>query len=103
MRIVSLLPAATEIVAALGVGGALVGVTHECDHPPEAARLPRVTRSAVDAAAAPGDIDRSVRALSGEGRALFALDEALVARLAPDLVVTQALCEVCAVAEGDVR
>lgn len=103
MRIVSLLPAATEIVAALGAGSELVGVTHECDHPPAVASLPRVTRSAVDATRAPGEIDREVRALASTGGALFALDEARLAALAPDVMLTQALCEVCAVDEGDVR
>src|SRR5829696_4632965 len=103
MRIVSLLPAATEIAAALGAGPELVGVSHECDHPPQVATLPRVTRSAIDASRSSGEIDRQVRERSGAGLALFALDEPRLATLAPELVLTQALCDVCAVAEGDVR
>jgi iron complex transport system substrate-binding protein len=109
VRIVSLLPAATEIVAALGALDSLVGVTHECDHPGAVRSLPRVTSSAVDApsggdrSADAGAVDARVRELSAAGAALFALDEALLARLRPDVVLTQALCEVCAVSETDVR
>jgi iron complex transport system substrate-binding protein len=101
--IVSLLPAATEIVAALGAAHALVGVTHECDYPPEASRLPRVTASAVDAADAAGDVDRQVRERSSAGAALFVLRGEALAALRPEVVLTQALCEVCAVSEDDVR
>ena len=103
MRIVSLLPAATEIAAALGAGPELVGISHECDHPPQVASLPRVTRSAIDASRSSAEIDRQVRERSGAGHALFALDETRLATLAPELVLTQALCDVCAVAEDDVR
>ena len=102
VRVLSLLPAATEIVAALGAFGQLVGVTHECDHPAGAARLPRVTSSAVDREASSGAIDAEVRALATSGAAVFALDVELVARLAPDLVITQSVCDVCAIAESDV-
>ncbi|HET7458867.1 MAG TPA: ABC transporter substrate-binding protein [Gemmatimonadaceae bacterium] len=104
MRIVSLLPAATEIVAALGALDRLVGVTHECDYP--AALLgsrARVTSSAVDAGATAGALDAQVRALAGQGASLFTLDERTIAALRPDVVVTQALCDVCAVSETDVR
>ena len=103
MRILSLLPSATEIVAALGRLDALVGVTHECDHPPAVRALPRVTASAVDAAAAPGEVDAAVRALSAGGASIFTLDERRIAALAPDGVLTQQLCEVCAVSETEVR
>jgi iron complex transport system substrate-binding protein len=103
MRIVSLLPAATEIIAALDAVDALVGVTHECDYPPAVATLPRVTWSAVDGAAPPDVVDRAVRETAVSGDPLFALDETLIATLAPDLIVTQGICEVCAVSEGDVR
>jgi iron complex transport system substrate-binding protein len=107
MRVVSLLPAATEIVAALGASVRLVGVTHECDFPAHAvADRPRVTRAAipshVDGASA-ADIDAAVRARTAEGAPLFALDEAAIVALRPDLLLTQALCDVCAVSEGDVR
>lgn len=103
MRVVSLLPAATELCAALGALDALAGVTHECDFPPEAARLPRVTASAVPTHAPAAEVDAAVRALATAGAPLFALDEAALAALCPDVLLTQALCDVCAVAEGDVR
>lgn len=103
MRVVSLLPGATEMVAALGQVDALVGVTHECDHPPAVARLPRVTGTAVDVHAAPGAVDAQVRALHEAGGALFTLDAARFRELRPDLILTQALCDVCAVSETDVR
>jgi iron complex transport system substrate-binding protein len=102
-RVVSLLPAGTEIVAALGALDALVGVTHECDYPPEVSRLPRVTASAVDRDASSQAIDAAVRALSASGAPIFSLDEGDLARLTPSIILTQALCEVCAVSEGDVR
>lgn len=101
-RVVSLLPAATEMVATLGAWDRLVAVSHECDHPPIAAALPRVTSSRVHDGSS-GDIDRAVRELSATGADLFALDAAAIARLAPDLLVTQTLCDVCAVSEEDVR
>ncbi|MEO5815907.1 MAG: ABC transporter substrate-binding protein [Gemmatimonadaceae bacterium] len=102
-RIISLLPAGTEIVAALGAFDDLVAVTHECDFPAEVARLPRVTSSAVDRDASSSDIDADVRRLSASGLPVFALDAADVVRLAPTVILTQALCDVCAVSEGDVR
>lgn len=105
MRVLSLLPASTEIICALGAGDALVGVTHECDFPGEIVRrLPRVTRYMIAAhVTAPGEIDRAVRERSNAGEPLYELDEATIASLAPDLIVTQALCDVCAVSETDVR
>jgi iron complex transport system substrate-binding protein len=102
-RIVSLLPAATEIVAALGALDQLAGVTHECDHPPEVARLPRVTSSMVDGAAASGAIDAEVRAFASNGAAVFTLDAALVAALAPNVLLTQSVCDVCALPESEVE
>jgi iron complex transport system substrate-binding protein len=102
-RVVSLLPAGTEIVAALGALGQLVGVTHECDHPPGVARLPRVTASAVDREAASAAIDAEVRALAASGAPVFTLDAALLASLAPDVVLTQTLCDVCALPAGAVH
>ena len=101
-RVVSLLPAATEIVAALGALDQLVGVTHECDHPADVARLPKVTSSAVDRDAASGAIDAEVRALASTGAAVFTLDTTLVASLAPDVLLTQSVCDVCALPESEV-
>jgi len=101
-RVVSLLPAATEIVAALGAIEQLVGVTHECDHPPGALHLPRVTASAVDRDAPSAAIDADVRALASTGAPVFTLDAALVASLAPRVILTQSVCEVCALPESEV-
>ena len=95
MRIVSLLPAATEIVAALGAGSWLVGVSHECDYPPDIVRgLPRVTRTTIDGSQSSGAIDRAVRAA---GAAATSIDAALLAELRPDVIVGQTVCDVCAV------
>jgi iron complex transport system substrate-binding protein len=103
MRTVSLLPAGTEIVAALGALDTLVGVTHECDHPAEVRSRAQVTSSAVDGESTPGAVDGEVRALVQGGAPLFTLHERTIAALRPDLVLTQALCDVCAVSETDVR
>jgi iron complex transport system substrate-binding protein len=102
VRVLSLLPAATDAVVALGRADRLVGVTHECDAP-GSERLPRVTSSAVDAQREAGTVDAAVRALSAEGAAIFALDERRIAGLRPDVILTQRLCDVCAVSEADVR
>lgn len=96
-RIVSLLPSATEIVYALGLGDRLAGVTHECDFPPEARAKPQLTASALPHAAGSREIDRHVRRSLHEGSSLYTLDAELLERLEPDLIVTQELCEVCAV------
>ena len=103
MRIVSLLPAATEIVAFLGATEHLVGITHECDFPSIVASRARVTKSAIPHSNDPAEIDSSVREQSAEGHALFTMDERLIAALHPTLLLTQALCDVCAVRESDVR
>ncbi len=103
MRVVSLLPAATEIMAFLGATEHLVGITHECDYPDVVASRARVTHSAIPHSADPAHIDAAVKALSGEGHALFTLDEARIRALHPDVLLTQALCDVCAVRETDVR
>jgi iron complex transport system substrate-binding protein len=103
MRVVSLLPSGTEIVAALGALDCIVGITHECDHPPEVARVQRVTSSAVERDAASAEIDGAVRELSASGSPVFTLYTDAIVRLAPDVILTQTLCDVCAVSEGDVR
>ena len=103
MRIVSLLPSATEIIGALGLEEQLVGVTHECDVPESVRRLPKVTRPLIPTEAASGAIDRLVRERLRMERALYSLDLPGLEELRPDLIVTQALCDVCAVAEPEVR
>ena len=100
MRIVSLTPSATEIVAALGLADRLVGVSHVCDHPPMVADLPRVTGTSVAADASSRAIDRQVKEVAGAGGSLYRLDGALLAELQPDLVLTQGVCDVCAVGEA---
>lgn len=97
MRIASLLPSATEILFAIGAGDEVVAVTHECDYPAEASRLPKVTSSAMPESEDPAAIDRHVRAAIHSGSSLYALDSAALERLQPDLIVTQELCAVCAV------
>jgi iron complex transport system substrate-binding protein len=103
MRIASLVPSATEALFALGLGDHVVAVTHECDHPAPATRLPRLTCSVLPAGLEPGEVDARVREITGRGEALYELDEATLAELEPDLIVTQALCAVCAVSYDDVR
>jgi iron complex transport system substrate-binding protein len=103
MRIVSLLPSATEIVCQLGLQDQLVGVTHECDWPPGVQTLPKVTRTLIPREAASREIDALVRERLQTERALFSLDMPVLTELRPDLIVTQALCDVCAVAESEVR
>ena len=95
-RIVSLLSAATEMLYALGLVEQVVGVSHECDWPPQVQGLPRLTRSRVDESAASGAIDQAVRTAVAAGAALYAIDAETLCRLAPDLIVTQAQCDVCA-------
>ena len=103
MRIASLVPSATEMLFALGLGDSIVAVTHECDYPPEAQRRVRLTRSVIPEGLPPGEVDAAVREVTAQGRALYELDEATLARLDVDLIVTQALCAVCAVSYDDVR
>jgi iron complex transport system substrate-binding protein len=103
MRIVSLVPSATETLFALGVGDEVTAVTHECDHPPEALELPKVTRDVIGPGLAAAEIDAAVRTLTEQGRSIYELDEAALRRLQPDLIVTQELCAVCAVSYDDVR
>src|SRR3978361_585627 len=102
MRIPSLVPSATEMLFALGLGGDVVGVTHECDYPAAASELPHLTAAVLPDGLSAGEIDAAVKAIVGEGKALYSLDEERLAELAPDLIVTQAVCDVCAVAYEDV-
>jgi iron complex transport system substrate-binding protein len=102
MKIVSLLPAATEIVCALGLREALVGRSHECDFPGDVIGLPALTRSHIDSTLPDHEIDEQVRRAVREGRPLYELDEPRLGALAPDVVVTQAACEVCAIGESQV-
>jgi iron complex transport system substrate-binding protein len=103
VRIVSLLPSATEIICALGLEDSLVGVTHECDYPPSVRKLPRVTRTLIPGGASSGAIDALVRERLKSEKALYSLDVSMLEGLRPDLLVTQALCDVCAVAEAEVQ
>jgi len=102
MRIASLVPSATEMLFALGLGDSVVGVTHECDYPPEARSRPHLTRTVLPPGLTTAEIDTTVKAIVGEGRALYELDRDQLTELNPDLIVTQAVCDVCAVAYEDV-
>ncbi|MDQ6943792.1 MAG: hypothetical protein M3169_14930 [Candidatus Eremiobacteraeota bacterium] len=97
MRVVSLLPSATEILFAIGAGDRVVGVTHECDFPADARTRPHLTSSLLPAELDAAGIDRHVRASVHAGSSLYGLDDRALAPLEPDLIVTQELCAVCAV------
>ena len=103
MRIVTLLPSATEIVCALGLQENLVGVSHECDYPSGVQSLPKVTRTIIPENLNSRQIDDRVREHLSVEAALYSLDMEVLERLEPDLIVTQALCEVCAVAADEVN
>lgn len=103
MRIVSLLPSATETVCALGLDDQLVGVSHECDYPPSVQRLPKVTKTLIPTDATSSEIDRLVSEQLKTTKALYQLDLPLLKELRPDLIVTQSLCDVCAVSPNDVQ
>jgi len=102
-RVVSLLPSATEIVCALGAGAQLVGVSHECDYPPEVRGLPALTRPKIRVDATSAAIDRDVRALVAQGLSVYEIDVERLRALAPDVIVTQQQCEVCAVSFAEVE
>jgi iron complex transport system substrate-binding protein len=102
MRIVSLVPHATELLFAIGAGPEVVAVTHECDYPLEALALPRVTRDVLPGGLSAAEIDAAVRERTLEGEAIYELDREALSALDPDLIVTQALCPVCAVSFDDV-
>jgi iron complex transport system substrate-binding protein len=100
---VSLVPHATELLFALGLGADVVGVTHECDYPEAAQDLPQVTRDVLEPGLSPAQIDAAVRERTASGESIYELDEELVRELEPDLIVTQALCHVCAVSVDEVQ
>ncbi len=102
-RVISFVPAATEVVAALGAGNSLVGISHECDHPTSVLHLPRVTATPVDVSRPGPEIDATVRQLTEAGQPAITVDAALVESLRPDLVITQSLCDVCAAGSGQVQ
>lgn len=103
MRIVSLVPHATELLFALGLGEQVVGVTHGCDFPPAARALPHVTRDLLPPGLSAIEIDSAVRTAIAGGDAMHALDEQLLVALEPTLIVTQRLCPACALPSGDVE
>jgi iron complex transport system substrate-binding protein len=103
MRIASLVPSATELLFALGLGDSVVAVTHECDYPAAAEQLPHLTRSVIPEGLDAAQIDSAVRERTARGESLYELDEEELAGLDVDLIVTQAVCEVCAVSFDDVR
>jgi iron complex transport system substrate-binding protein len=102
VRIISLVPNGTEILFALGAGDEVVGVSHECDYPAEARRRPVLTGSALPQGLGAAEVDSAVSAQVGGGASLYTLDEQRIAALAPDLIVTQELCPVCAVSTAQV-
>ena len=103
MRIVSLVPSATEMLFALGLGADLIAVTHECDYPDAALELPKVTRDVLPAGLSSAQIDAAVKERTMAGQSIYELDADMLHDLRPDLIVTQALCSVCAVSYDDVR
>jgi iron complex transport system substrate-binding protein len=103
MRIVSLVPSATEMLFALGLGSDLIAVTHECDYPPAARELPKVTRDVLPAGLSAAEIDAAVKERTLAGHSIYELDIDAMRNLRPDLIVTQELCSVCAVSYDDVR
>jgi iron complex transport system substrate-binding protein len=103
MRIVSLVPSATEMLFALGLGPEVVAVTHECDYPAEAEELPKVTHDLLPSGLSAAEIDAAVKERTLAGQSIYELDDEALREMEPDLIVTQALCSVCAVSYDDVR
>jgi iron complex transport system substrate-binding protein len=103
MRIVSLVPAATELLFSLDLGDEVVGVTHECDFPPQVRDLPKVTRAVLPPDLSPAEIDAAVKERTLAGESIYELDADALSELEPELIVTQELCHVCAVSADEVR
>jgi iron complex transport system substrate-binding protein len=103
VRIVSLVPSATETLFALGLGSEVIAVTHECDYPPAARELPKITRDVLPAGLSSREIDAAVKERTLAGESIYELDDELLRDLRPDLIVTQQLCSVCAASYDDVR
>ena len=103
MRIVSLVPHATELLFALELGDQVVAVTHECDYPDEALELPKITRDVLPSGLTSAEIDAAVRERTARGESIYELDEEELREAEPDLIITQSLCTVCAVEVGEVR
>jgi iron complex transport system substrate-binding protein len=103
MRICSFLPSATEMVCALGLADSLVGITYECDYPPEARAKTIVVTSKLSQVTNPGEIDRQVSEFMARGESLYQIDAETLGRVAPDLILTQDLCHVCAASPGDLK
>src|SRR5262245_61422573 len=103
LRIVSLLPSATELVCAVGAADHLVGISHECDYPESIRNRPILTQSRIDTGGSSRAIDTAVRTVIRDALSLYTVAEDKLAELAPDVVITQDLCEVCAVSLDDVR
>ncbi|MBV9801584.1 MAG: cobalamin-binding protein [Solirubrobacterales bacterium] len=103
MRIVSLIPSATEMLFALGLGSDVIAVTHECDYPPAAEELPKITRDVLPSGLSAREIDAAVKERTLAGESIYELDHELLHDLRPDLIVTQELCAVCAVSYDEVR
>ncbi|HXA55790.1 MAG TPA: cobalamin-binding protein [Candidatus Acidoferrum sp.] len=101
MQICSLLPSATEILYALGLGDSVAGVTHECDFPPEAAKKPALIHPRLSLDVTAGEMDRQVSELIARGESIYLVDNELLAQIAPDLIVTQDLCHVCTASPDD--
>lgn len=103
MRVISMLPAATEMVFELGLGEQLVAVSHDCDYPAAACQIPRITHCEIHGANLPSaEVDRWVREKLTERGTLYTIDEPLLRRLAPDVILTQKLCDVCAPSYGSI-
>jgi iron complex transport system substrate-binding protein len=103
VRAISLIASATEIVCALGLESVLIGRSHECDYPASVAKLPRLTAPSIDVGGTSADIDRRVREAARDALSIYRVDDALLAKLAPDVLITQTQCEVCAVSLKDVE
>ena len=102
-RIISLLPAATEIIYALGLEAKLVGRSHECDFPETVKHLPVCTAANIPEGLSSAAIDKQVKQLLGNALSVYTINKALIRQLAPDLIITQSQCEACAVSLGDVE